>query len=759
MVVAVPLFIVIKLISLSSEVNKLKKELYALQVNQRKISPSEQFHAQPEVCENKTPAPIVANEKQIDSKPTYKKTEKPLEKQAKKDIEKEKPDKSIVASTKQSDDVPVPKDDSIADSYFELKNQNPWTASDMEALIGGNIMSKVGAFVLIVGLAIFLSYSFASLGPEGKIVGALIFSMALLISGIYIEKIKSQNLTSAALIGAGWASMYITSFSAYAIEATKVIDSEYVGMLLVLFVATAMIIHSLKYKLETASGIAFILAFFGLFIGTLSYFTEIAAVIISISMLILSYTYKWHNMAFSAVILTYITAAFRIIFLSPGIEVEPIEQLLFIQPILLITWVLFETIHIIFLKHNPFNKEVSAYIFPLNAILYTIVSLILWPHNSEISYGILAIMISAQYVVSALIRGFWCQKPGEEAVSNQSYFLGSAEDCFCFALLSGLLIAWYYLPAAAVVIAWSIIGVAAIELSYHIPWQLMRFTGHMTMTFSFIRIFIANLTTTGHTGSISHRILTVTPVVLVMLYLYDRCKRELSFQAAPTGGTKAFSPAYIYFATILAAALIRFELGPALTAPAFAVCSAILASIGCKLDNTHMRIQAGLLAMAASGYVFSSDLSYHGSVRLLENEWVTGITASIALFGAYAIITKSKNETAYSKNYNEKETLAIIASATTAYVIYLGVSDAFLTLTWSLFGSALLISGFTFKEKILRYSGLTMIVTCIFKIFLVDIRVLEVPMQILAFVCLGGVMIFISWAYTNFKDKFRDFLE
>lgn len=82
-----------------------------------------------------------------------------------------------------------------------------------------------------------------------------------------------------------------------------------------------------------------------------------------------------------------------------------------------------------------------------------------------------------------------------------------------------------------------------------------------------------------------------------------------------------------------------------------------------------------------------------------------------------------------------------------------------MTLAWSLLGMGLLAAGFACKDRLLRFSGLGLVLLCIIKVFLYDARELEAPLRILAFMALGATMIAISWAYTRYKDKIEELLK
>jgi hypothetical protein len=132
---------------------------------------------------------------------------------------------------------------------------------EWEALLGGSLLNKLGALVLVVGLSLLLAYSFTHLGPAGRVAVSLTLSGALLGGGLWVERNGRYRVFSYGVIGAGWAGLYVTTYAMYALDAARVIPNETLGTLLQLAVAAAMMGHSLKYASQSVTGVAAAAAF------------------------------------------------------------------------------------------------------------------------------------------------------------------------------------------------------------------------------------------------------------------------------------------------------------------------------------------------------------------------------------------------------------------------------------------------------------------------------------------------------------------
>jgi uncharacterized membrane protein len=78
-----------------------------------------------------------------------------------------------------------------------------------------------------------------------------------------------------------------------------------------------------------------------------------------------------------------------------------------------------------------------------------------------------------------------------------------------------------------------------------------------------------------------------------------------------------------------------------------------------------------------------------------------------------------------------------------------------LTVALGIQGLALLAAGFPAHERPLRLAGLALLLFCISKLFLYDLRHLETLYRILSFLTLGLILVGVSWIYTRFRDAVR----
>jgi len=159
------------------------------------------------------------------------------------------------------------------------------TSAEWEELIGGSWLNKIGAVVTVVGIALALGYSMRYLGPEGRVALALAMSGAMLAIGAYFDGRERYRVFARGLIGGGWAGLYFTTFAMHGLEAARIIESPVVGTALLVAVAVSMVAHSLLYRSETVTALAYFVTFGTLAIVPMSRFALFASVPVAASLL------------------------------------------------------------------------------------------------------------------------------------------------------------------------------------------------------------------------------------------------------------------------------------------------------------------------------------------------------------------------------------------------------------------------------------------------------------------------------------------
>src|SRR5271170_658777 len=134
-------------------------------------------------------------------------------------------------------------------------------SSQLEETLGKNWLNKLGIIALVIGISLFLAYKFPSLSNPEKIGLGYLIGFVILGTGIYLERSDRYRVFARALIGGGWALTFFVTYAMHFVPYTRVIDTQWVDLILLFAVAGAMVVHTLRYDSQIVTGLAFLLAF------------------------------------------------------------------------------------------------------------------------------------------------------------------------------------------------------------------------------------------------------------------------------------------------------------------------------------------------------------------------------------------------------------------------------------------------------------------------------------------------------------------
>lgn len=137
----------------------------------------------------------------------------------------------------------------------------------LENFLGERILPRLGVVVLVLGMALFLWYSYVNLGPGGRVALAGITGAAMVAGGVYLRRNIQTELAGSCLIAGGWAVLYASAFASHFVSASRIVDQPLHGFLILLAVASAALVHALRYRNQMIAGLAYLLVFTTLFLS------------------------------------------------------------------------------------------------------------------------------------------------------------------------------------------------------------------------------------------------------------------------------------------------------------------------------------------------------------------------------------------------------------------------------------------------------------------------------------------------------------
>ena len=771
------------------------------------------------------------------------------------------------------------------------------SSEEWETVLGGNWLNKLGVFVLVIGIALALGYSFKLLGPAGRVGISIAISLAMLASGVVFERHERYRTFARGLIGGGWAALYFTTYAMQALAPARIIYNPWAGAILLLAVAVGMIIHSLRYRSQTVTGLAYFIAFVTLAITQVTSLSIIALIPLAASLLYVARRFNWSRMAVFGLIATYVTCATR-----PDLG-TPLWQA---QTVFAIYWLLFEAFDIA--CPDPF-------LLPLNAVGFLGLSIFKWLAIAPDQIWQLLAATAAAYLAGAILRArsdhwrpaitltaalaavaiylkldhqwialgllveaelfylaglrlraaylrylavplfgaqlmhlltfeltdlpvrSWTPIAAFEAVVFYANRFLRSTDLFYGYAAAGMvaLVAGYEAPERYQAVAWMLLGLAPFAFGWWRRLLDFRIQGYLLVSLGLVatstdllklplsvatgvtygltlcallspkdRFVATERDTLRFTGSL---VATLTSAALIWrvvpelyLGLAWMAMAQVLLELGLRGLPQYFSRESYAIAAMGALRVLLFN-APALTnagpwvprlIPAGAALLAYALAARARPEEKgrvfHIASFTGSAfalialwavlpppAVAPAWTVFGLALlstdrlwnrsglhwqSYLVAAAAFTRCWYINFESAAAplLAGSAVIAILYACQLLSSRETQARMYFSLLATALTTLLLYYQVTGSLRTVAWGIEGVALLGAGFPLRDRILRLSGLVLLLGCITKLFAWDLRHLDTLPRIFSFIVLGLFLVGVSWAYTRFRERVAQYL-
>jgi hypothetical protein len=254
------------------------------------------------------------------------------------------------------------------------------SSHDLEEILGTNWLNKLGIVILVLGVAFFLAYQLKTLGPVGKVLVGYVVSGALLGVGVWMERHNRYQILARTGIGGGWALLFFTTYAMYHVPATQVLNSQIVDLLLMFVVAAVMVWHTLRYRSQVVTGLAFLLASLTVTISHSNVYSLSAGAILAAGLVVIVGRMQWFELEVVGIIASFLN---HYLWLRPIIEPmeghhRPFPQFAASAGILVLYWLIFRLSYL-FRKPEDERKERLS---TAAALLNTLLLLLLFKYQS-----------------------------------------------------------------------------------------------------------------------------------------------------------------------------------------------------------------------------------------------------------------------------------------------------------------------------------------------------------------------------------------
>ena len=253
------------------------------------------------------------------------------------------------------------------------------SALDLEEALGTNWLNKLGISILVLGVAFFLAYQLKTLGPAGKVAVGYAISMTALGAGIWFERNERYRILARAGVGGGWALLFFTTYAMYHVEAARILSSQATDLVLMLVIAAVMVWHTLRYRSQVVTGLAFLLAFLTVTVSHDTVYSLSAGAVLAAALVVIIGRMQWFELEMFGILASYLN---HYLWLRPIIEPmqghhRPFPEFAASAGILGTYWAIFRASYV-FRSPTKDQERVST----IAALLNTVLLLALFKYQS-----------------------------------------------------------------------------------------------------------------------------------------------------------------------------------------------------------------------------------------------------------------------------------------------------------------------------------------------------------------------------------------
>ena len=241
----------------------------------------------------------------------------------------------------------------------------------LEETLGTKWLNKLGITLLVLGMAWFGILALQQMGPGGKVSVSYLVSLALLGGGIFLEKRDRYRILGHTLIGGGWALLFFSTYAMNHVEAMRVMGSETTNLILMLAVALAMVVHTLRYRSQLVTGLAFLLAYTTVSLSHDNVYSLISGVILAAGLVTIVLRMEWFELELFGILSSYLTHLYWLYrLLGPeGAGGHAFPEYHASTALLLFYWLMFRISYVARKPRSPVEEHVSTGAALLNTLL------------------------------------------------------------------------------------------------------------------------------------------------------------------------------------------------------------------------------------------------------------------------------------------------------------------------------------------------------------------------------------------------------
>lgn len=634
-----------------------------------------------------------------------------------------------------------------------------------ESNIGKYWLSRIGIFTLVLGIVLFISYSFQFIGPWGKILIGAAIGAFLVGFGNYLSPLEKYRRWAMAAIGGGWAILYFTVYAAYQIPVTKVISNPFIGFLWLLAVIVGSISQSLKFKSAVLVFFSYFLGFVALTMVEVSFYTLVASFLLGISIVIVTKKMGWTWLALLGLAAVYLTHYF---WLAPSLAADSImnkeswwdaltlpwvgeewhiyplmavNKSILHQAFLILYWLLFTVIGF-FKTEKQENQNITFWLLLANSFIFTTNYI----HHLHVYYPTLKYIFP--FVMGVIFLGLCFTEQRLKRGLLSDLYLSFSVSLFALTIPMYFDGPWITYGWAAFLVILSWLGLRHERaVLYRIGWILAIIVMWRLINFDYLE---RNVLFTFLMPVRTSFFLFMTTGVALLATCGIYRGSHLS-----NGSEKRILENCFLIAAALAVAWGFLVGGPRASASVVWVIEGIILMIlGMRYQRVSLRVFSGLFMAFAAIRLASVDYGLEFLKMFSDSRIGLRLLASgagtLGILGLADWVRRKVKDLQY-KDWVGSCAMTIAGALLGMCYFYDSGISSWISIIWGALAFAFIVAGFVLKDRLYRWCGLGAFAMVLLRLFLHDFSKLETIYRIISFIGLGGVFIAASFLYSYYS--------
>lgn len=636
-----------------------------------------------------------------------------------------------------------PKQDSTQNLRKQL--DAPFKPLDLEMAFGRNWLNKIGIVVFTLGMGLLISYTFKYFGPWIRILFGYFVSAIFFVLGTRLEKNAKFINFGRALWGGGWALAYFTTYAMHHFEASRIINNQFVDLLLLAGLLIAMLVHVVKYKSEEMMAVAIFVAYVTATMGQITSFTLLSCSLLAFVVLFLVYKFQWVKTFVLGIVLTY---GIHYFWVTPNIVSSVRQGNLFgvttLDSVALMNFIFLSVYAAVFMVGTHIaraseDKDLENTLAAANLGNIACYSFLAYPLMIDL-FSLHRFLVVFAVGLVFLALALFMKSRGRVRIYQSdliaAIFILTMAWVLKFSMISSTVI-W--------VIEVPLLLVAAIAFKE----RIYRYLSYGVTVLMCFRLFdLRGLSTIDFAGFVitgKDFILLCAGIAMALsFYILHRAKAKIETDGLDVFFEHLFSVISAYCFTTLLFSFVKnpwVSLGLSIESVVFLIVSVVL---GMK----RFRVYA-YLALAVAALYFIDNRFYMATAFV---KWFI-IAANLFIFwGFYYAVKSMKRAKSLVGTFKNEEVMVFAAAMVIlSFTIFRFFSVHFISLSLGLAGVVFIVLGILTKDKIERLGGLFFLGLTLMRVVFVDLSGLDVIFKIITFIVLGLLFLGASYVYNRFS--------